>query len=247
MSPMSKTLLKIILAVLAIYIVVAAVPIFQQAYQSLVLTPVPSPTPVLPTPTLSPATPEPVAPTATATVVGPTPTATALEPILAPELSPTSPDLAVLTSRSIQFPGRIENYPNTYLLFPILRSVEYPYRIQNGTPILIQNFAHAYAGCSWMSVAGQVLDANGEALTNLVVSVKGTLNGSPVEWLGLTGLAQEYGPGGYEIQLSSSPTASTGKLTIQVFDLNGNALTEPVHFDTSAGCSENVILINFAP
>jgi hypothetical protein len=98
-----------------------------------------------------------------------------------------------------------------------------------------------------MSVAGQVFDADGEGLTYLVVSVKSTLNGSPVELLGLTGLAQEYGPGGYEIQLSSVPIASTGKLTIQVFDLNGNAITEPVQFDSSAGCSENVVLINFAP
>jgi hypothetical protein len=247
MSPMSKTLLKIILAVLAIYIVVPAIPVFQQAYQNMVFMPAPSLPPVLPTPTMSLATPEPVAPTVTATVVEPTPTATVLEPILVPELSPTSPDLAVLPSQPIHLPGMIENYTNNYLLMAIYRSDEYPYQVQNGTPIFIQNFAHAYAGCSWMSVAGQVLDANGEALMNLVVSVNGTLNGSPVELLGLTGLAQEYGPGGYEIQLSSSPTASTGQLTIQVFDLNGNALTEPVPFDTSAGCSENVVLINFAP
>ncbi len=98
-----------------------------------------------------------------------------------------------------------------------------------------------------MSVAGQVFDANGEALKDLVVSVQSALTGSPMELLGLTGLAQEYGPGGFEIQLSSSPIASTGKLTLQVFDLNGNALTEAVPFDTSDGCSQNVVLINFAP
>jgi len=82
---------------------------------------------------------------------------------------------------------------------------------------------------------------------NLVVSIKGTLNGTAVDLLGLTGLALEYGPGGYEIQLGTQPVASTGTLTIQVLDLNGNAQTAAMPFNTSADCSQNVILINFAP
>jgi len=248
MSPMAKTLLKTILGVLTIYIVAAAVPIFGQAYQSKALTPVAPPLLVLPFAIASPTAPESIAPTVTATVVEPTPTATVPELILAPELTPTRPDVADLASPQIPSPGVDKNDTYTYILINLFQpEQEYPYQVQAGTPIFIQDFAHAYAGCNWMSVAGQVLDANGAALTNLVVSVKSTLTGSPVDLLGLTGLAQEYGPGGFEIQLSNSPKASTGKFTIQVFDLNGKALTAPVQFDTTAECSENVVLINFVP
>jgi hypothetical protein len=247
MSPLSKTLLKMILTVLAIYLIVAAVPIVQQFYQGLVLTPVPLPAPVLLSLPAGPAGQDSAAQTATVQGVAPTPGEPALAPVLPTAPLPASPNQSVLSSRPIRLPGRIENNPNAYLLTAIYRVEEPAYQLQTGTPIFMQNFAHTYAGCSWMSVAGQVFDAQGNPLKNLVVTIKGTLNGKTVELMSLTGMAQEYGPGGYEIQLSSSPVASTAKLSIQVFDLNGNALTEPVLFNTSAGCSENVILINFAP
>jgi hypothetical protein len=241
MSPMSKTLLKLILTVLAVYLVVAAVPIVQQVYHGLLFLPPASAAPGSPAPLVDQVTPEPGAPAA----AGDTPTTeTAQAPAANPEGSPAAPEAVAPAENN----NPLDNPPHIYLLFPILRSVEgHTYKVQDGTPILIQNFAHEYAACSWMSVAGQVLDANGEAVKNLVVVVTGTIGGKPVEMMGLTGMAQEYGPGGYEIQLSTAPVASVGQLTIQVFDLEGTALTSPMPFNTSADCSQNVILINFAP
>ncbi len=76
MSPMAKTLLRMITGVLAIYLVVAAVPVFQQAYQRVALTPVLSSTPVRSSAAMSPAAPEQAALIATATVDEPITTTT---------------------------------------------------------------------------------------------------------------------------------------------------------------------------
>jgi hypothetical protein len=54
-----------------------------------------------------------------------------------------------------------------------------------------------------------------------------------------------YGAGGYEIVLGSSAVASIDLLTIQVFDSQGNAVTNPLPFSTSASCTQNLVLINF--
>ena len=244
MSPMSRAVLKIIFAVLAIYFVLAAVPIFLRAYQGMASAPVPSLAPALPTPTSNQAVFEQDRPAA---AIGQPDLSSKIflsDVRSAPALAPT----ALASNRAAQ------PFNYSYILLNVFKSVPssgqnsaYPYKAQAGTPVFLQNFSHAYAGCNWLSVAGQVFDSKGHVVTNLVVSVTGTLKGSKVDLLGLTGLAPAYGAGGYEIQLASSPVASTGTLMIQVFDLQGKSLTSPQFFNTSAACSENVILINFAP
>jgi hypothetical protein len=63
----------------------------------------------------------------------------------------------------------------------------------------------------------------------------------------LTGLevANAYGPGGYEIFLNDKVIGSTKSLLIYLNDLNGNALTSEIEFDTYADCNKNLIIINF--
>ena len=96
-----------------------------------------------------------------------------------------------------------------------------------------------------MGAAGQVFDKNGKPVTNLIVSVAGTLPTSSVDMLGLTGLAITYGGGGYEIVLSNQVVASSGSLFISVYDLAGNALTDAFPFNTVADCKKNLIIMNF--
>jgi hypothetical protein len=112
-------------------------------------------------------------------------------------------------------------------------------------PVYAQNFAHPEKGCNWMGAAGQVFDKNGKPVTNLIVSVAGTLPTSSVDMLGLTGLAITYGGGGYEIVLSNQVVASSGSLFISVYDLAGNALTDAFPFNTVADCKKNLIIMNF--
>jgi hypothetical protein len=119
------------------------------------------------------------------------------------------------------------------------------YILQEGTPALLQNFAHPELACQWQGVAGQVLAADGAPVLNVVVLITGMINDQPVERVGLTGSYLAYGEGGYEIELTRQPVKSSGQLAIQLFDLNDQPLSDPVLFDTSADCGENLALINF--
>lgn len=123
-----------------------------------------------------------------------------------------------------------------------------PLRLQEGVPIYIQNFGYPDAGCNWLGVAGQVFDKNGDAILNLVVWVRGMLNGEPFEAIALTGTAEGdiYGPGGYEIVLHDTPIETKDVFSIQILDLDGNILSDQVYFETHQRCEENLIIINFS-
>jgi hypothetical protein len=123
------------------------------------------------------------------------------------------------------------------------------YHVQTGTPMQMANFAHASNGCQWMSVAGQIFDAAGNPVLNLVVHVSGALDGQPFDQVSMTGMALEYGPSGYEIKLADKGVASTGTLSIQLFDLQGQgqAVSTAVPFNTFTDCSKAVTLVNFVP
>lgn len=124
--------------------------------------------------------------------------------------------------------------------------VEHPvYMIQSGTPVWLPNFVHPEQGCNWLGIAGQVFDRNMTPNTNLVMEVGGNLEGMPVNYLTLTGLAQEYGSGGYEIVLKDRVVDSTQELWIQIHDLSGSDISEKYYFDTYADCERNLVLINF--
>jgi hypothetical protein len=119
------------------------------------------------------------------------------------------------------------------------------YRQQPGTPAYIQMFRQPEQGCNWMGVAGQVFDRDGQPASGIVVVVTGAIDGQPVDLVGVSGTVPAYGPGGYELQLSAKPLASSGALAITLYDLDGLPLTAPLLFDTKAACSQNLVLINF--
>ena len=130
---------------------------------------------------------------------------------------------------------------------PVDTATPMPYTLQVEAPVYIKNFVHIDAGCDWLGVAGQVFDANGDPVLNLVLVAAGTLNGKTINLTAVTGIpeADVYGPGGYEIQLAGEALASSQSLNIQVFDLQGNALSEAYVFDTYADCTRNLAIINF--
>jgi hypothetical protein len=80
-----------------------------------------------------------------------------------------------------------------------------------------------------------------------VLVVKGSLGQTSIDMTGVTGIpeADIYGPGGYEIVLADAPAQTAESLSIQVFDLQGTALSEPVVFNTYDDCDRNLIVINF--
>jgi hypothetical protein len=120
-----------------------------------------------------------------------------------------------------------------------------PYQVQSNTPVYLSNFAHQDKACNWMGVAGQVFDLNGSPAKNIVIIVSGKLNNAPVNAIGLTGMTNLYGPGGFEVELGTKPVASNGTLILTVYGLDGTAISNPVTFNTTADCQKNLTLINF--
>ena len=119
------------------------------------------------------------------------------------------------------------------------------YGLQEGNPLYIANFVHTGAGCGWLGVAGQVFDASGEPLMDLIVIAGQDSVGESNQWAARTGLSTYYGPGGYEIQFTGQPTATTQDYWVQVLGPSGDILSERVYFDTFDDCDRNLILINF--
>ncbi len=125
----------------------------------------------------------------------------------------------------------------------------FAFAVQGNGPVAIVNIAHPELGCNWMGVAGNVVDMSGAPVTQLIVTLGGTLNGKPVHPSGtmtsLTGLFRQYGEAGFEFQLGDKPVASKGTLWIQLGDQAGLVLSEKVYFDTFSDCEKNLVLINF--
>lgn len=121
------------------------------------------------------------------------------------------------------------------------------YIVQPGTPAAIQYFRDPAKSCDWMGAAGQVFSADGSPVLNLLVMITGELDGQPVDLFTMTGLPEGdiYGPGGFEIKVANQPQSSMGSLTIQIQDLQGNALSAPVPLDTYEDCVKNLVIINF--
>jgi len=122
-------------------------------------------------------------------------------------------------------------------------NAEYAYVIQ-GDPIPLKNFTHPELECGWMGVAGQAFDLSGAPVVQLEVHLGGTLAGTSVELITLTGLFTQYGPGGYEFTLADGPVRSSGTLYLQLFD-QGLPLSDKVYFDTYSSCDQALLLVNF--
>lgn len=121
------------------------------------------------------------------------------------------------------------------------------YAVQPATPVFMQNFVHTTEGCAWQGVAGQVFDASGKPVTNLIVKVSGFWEGKGISLVGITGMVSglPYGPGSYEIVLGDTAFDTVDQLQIQIFSADQTPLTEPLSFSTSADCSKNLVIINF--
>lgn len=134
----------------------------------------------------------------------------------------------------IEFNQLQETVPGSFL----------PYDLQSVEPLYTTNFVHPEAGCNWMGVAGQIFGENLEPKDGLVVVVEGAVNNSMVEVLGYSGLAQSYGPGGYELFLSQ--VNSPGIFWVQLFDVQGKPLSDIYSFQMNGTCEQNLAVINFS-
>jgi hypothetical protein len=121
-----------------------------------------------------------------------------------------------------------------------------PFVLQSGNPLAIANIYHPDLGCNWMGVGGQVFDLKGAVVLGQQIQLGGVLNGTPIPsgYPTLTGVLP-YAPGYYEFTLGDKPSASTGKLWVQLVDQAGLPMSDKIVFDTYDDCQKNLIIINF--
>jgi hypothetical protein len=156
-----------------------------------------------------------------------------------PEPSPTETALQVPTETPL--PTLI---PTATPLPPAPPQVVLPYAAQLGSPKYLAAFTHPVQDCTWLGVAGQVFDRNGAGINNIAVFVSAVQEGQPVNQIGVTGEQSPYGPGGYEILLSDYLSQNVQTLQVQLYDLQGQPLSEPVNIGMPT-CTENLALLNF--
>jgi hypothetical protein len=104
---------------------------------------------------------------------------------------------------------------------------------------------HPEFACNWAGVGGTVVDANNSHVIGTVVFLRGFLNGESVDLTTVTGVNKEYGPSGYEFVLGNAPVASNKTLYVQLVDLSGIPLSDPVEISTSTDCTKNLVLVRF--
>jgi hypothetical protein len=124
---------------------------------------------------------------------------------------------------------------------------EYAFELQQGSPTTIaaEQF-HQTAGCDWTGVAGQATSLNGEAVRGLFVELGGTMLGeASVENVVMTGLAPQYGFGGFEVTIANQLIATEGTLWIQLLDQQNLPLSDKVYFNTYDDCQKNLVVIYF--
>ena len=116
---------------------------------------------------------------------------------------------------------------------------------QAGSPSYEINTFHPDAGCNWLGVAGQIFDDEGTPVSGILVEAGGTLGSLEISGITLSGMAPDYGEGGYELTISDSPAASNGELWIQLLDQANLPLSEKIYFQTFDSCDSNLVMINF--
>ena len=124
---------------------------------------------------------------------------------------------------------------------------DFAFVLQRGSPNAIASTEfHPEAGCNWSGVAGQATSLNGEAVRGIFVQLGGSMPGvARMDNLIMTGLAPQYGVGGFEFTLAGKPVTSEGTLWIQLLDQQNLPLSERIYFNTYDDCQKNLIIIYF--
>jgi len=119
--------------------------------------------------------------------------------------------------------------------------------LRQGSPSAIDGKTfHPDTDCNWSGVAGQATSLSGESVRGLFVQLGGSMPGDDsVDMLAMTGLAPQYGDGGFEFTLADKLVASSGTLWIQLFDQQNLPLSDRISFDTYDDCQKNLIIIYF--
>lgn len=116
------------------------------------------------------------------------------------------------------------------------------YVAQEGSPSYL-----AYpTGCDGLYVAGNVIDIENDPVMLMTVRASGLLGDQQISLEALSGSSPTYTESGWEIKLSDQLVASTGAITIALYEQGGREpVSEQVVVDTISDCSKNLVVVNF--
>ena len=195
-------------------------------------------------------------PTAAGEVVGQEATEIPLEsPSASPETSlaviqPVQTEIAPAQTETITSPEATETTAKTTVPEPTFTATAVPYTLQVMNPHYLANFTQPELGGSWLGIGGQVFNSEGVVQKDIIIKAGGELKGSPVIEDLTMPLADPdidlaYGPGGFELTLANSPVESDSTLWVQLFNLEGEPLSEKIFLITYEDCQKNLLLLNF--
>jgi len=182
-------------------------------------------------------------PTAEATSMPPTETAAASPTVLVASETPSkTPDPTQPPNTPTSTPTRTPK--------PTAAATSVPYTLQAMNPYYLSNFVHEDLGCKWLGIAGQIFNSGGQVQTNILIKVGGNISGMPIVEemtmpLADPDLDQAYGPGGYELTLSTAPADSDSSAWVQLFNLGGDPLSGKIYLKTYDDCAKNLVVMNF--
>lgn len=170
---------------------------------------------------------------------------------LVPSWTPTEENLQVINTPEPTYTplstNGVPDDPNTSAPTITQNPVDYAFVARQGSPSAIAGSQfHPDAGCQWLGIGGQATSLNGEPVSGLFVHLGGSLPGvGQVENITMTGLAPQYGPGGFEITLSNELVASENTMWVQLLDQQNLPLSDRIYFSTYNECDKNLIIIYF--
>ena len=176
-------------------------------------------------------------------------------PLESPTAPPETAEVVVKPTETVWMPSEtpvptIPEEPTSTAPEPTQTPVNYPYSLQVMNPHYLGNFSRPDLGCDWLGVGGQIFNVVGAVQKDLIIKAGGELNGVPVLEEMTMPLAEPdvdlaYGPGGYELTLAGAPAASEETVWVQLFSLDGTALSDQIYLITYDDCQKNLLLMNF--
>ncbi len=101
-------------------------------------------------------------------------------------------------------------------------------------------------GCRWQSLAGLVLNLQGQPRTREEgsLTVRITSADGNIDEFHYTGEQPKFGVSGFEAFLGTTPRV--GDYTVQLLGITGVPISEKVTVQARSGCDENVVIVEFA-
>jgi hypothetical protein len=200
-------------------------------------------------PSLSPFGPKPE-PTSISLLVLPTATRTVpptWTPV--PTWTPRATDTPIPTDTprasptATRTPGPTPTFPPTWTPpaapgTPVPTRSNYPFALQNNELIYTQYFFGS--DCNWLGIAGLVEDKDGNSLGGLPVVLNG---GGFHNHVTYSGNAPAYGESGWEHFLDNK--VKEGDFIIQLYNNNGEPISDQINVRTRRDCRANLIMIVF--